>query len=84
MCRIKAKPTKILKCIKTLLKVRRKDACVQLKFHSICNHQEYYFYYDLKIAKICQNQYIKNTLSNETKNRKIQFCKSLFSHDSLT
>ena len=29
----------------------RKDACIQLKFHAIYNHQVYYLYYFLKITK---------------------------------
>ena len=32
--------------------VWRKVACIQLKFHAICNHQVYYLYYALKITKI--------------------------------
>ena len=36
-------------CIKI---VWRKDACIQLKFHALCNHQVYYLCHALKIRKI--------------------------------
>ena len=56
----------------------KKDACIQLKFHAICNHQVYYLHYGLKITKIyVKNNTSKNRSSIETKNRKIQFCKTL-------
>ena len=34
-------------------------ACIQLKFHAICNQQVYHLYYALKLTKI----YIKNNAS---------------------
>ena len=45
--------------------VWRTDACIQLKFYAICNHQIYYLYYALKIKKICVKN---NTSKNASKN----------------
>ena len=55
----------------------KKNACIHLKFHAICNHQVYYLYYALKITKIyVKNNTSKNISSNEMKDIRIQFCKT--------